>query len=154
MSANVCEGYEIYFSCIHGQNYGHIARWDGAYNDWHNIADWTGHVHDGDVIMARVDGSTIKGYVNDIEVLSVVDATFSGGHPGIGFYVNGYTLSDVAFTEYTAWGKGYSASISLSESTSISLSPSTPSQSLSASPSTPSQSISLSISQSPSTPSR
>lgn len=46
----------------------------------------------GDVLRIEADGTTIKGYIEGSEVLSVTDSNHSGGVPGIGLRTSGATI--------------------------------------------------------------
>ena len=42
-------------------------------------------VKDGDIIEASIVGNVITGYLNGVEMISVVDDNIKSGRPGIGF---------------------------------------------------------------------
>jgi hypothetical protein len=56
--------------------------------DWTSLQRHTGEqygVQDGDVIEASIEGDTIKGFINGVEVITVEDSVLRAGAPGIGF---------------------------------------------------------------------
>jgi hypothetical protein len=58
-------------------------------------------VKDGDVVEATIVGNVIKGYINGVEVLSVIDDKFDTGSPGIGFNFGvGDTNVDHGFSSF------------------------------------------------------
>lgn len=93
VTAHSSTGYEVYWSAQSNDPYCTIARWNGAINDYVNIATTSTSVQivTGDIVRATIVGTTIKAYINGVEKLSYDtsgDATkFSTGKPGIGFFI-------------------------------------------------------------------
>lgn len=89
MSERHCTGYEVFFRCLKtNAGYAEIARWNGGVGDFTSLKKLSGAeygVQDGDIIEASVVGSRIAGFINGREVISVTDAMFTSGSPGIGF---------------------------------------------------------------------
>ena len=54
----------------------------------------TNGLSDGDVVKITANGTTIKVYVNDVEKLSVTDATYSSGRTGMGVFPNGDAFAE------------------------------------------------------------
>jgi len=110
ITAHSITGYEFNFRCIaDGSQYAQIVRWNGALNDFTYVDSRTGPgLHDGDVVMATAVGSTLTTYINGTAIFSATDSTFATGHPGVGFYNQGGTLSqnaDYGFEDFTATGE-------------------------------------------------
>src|SRR6202030_849078 len=66
-------------------------------------------VKDGDVVKATMIGNVITAYINDVQVLQVMDDTYAAGNPGMGFFIGNVLGTDGAgrdgdygFTSYTA----------------------------------------------------
>jgi hypothetical protein len=100
-----CTGYEVFWRCLRTDaGYAEIARWNGGVGDFTSLIKHIGPeygVADGDVVEATIQGNTIRGFVNGIEVISAVDDTFQSGSPGIGFNFGvGDTNIDHGFTSF------------------------------------------------------
>jgi hypothetical protein len=101
-------GYEVFWGCRTGSTaFAWVVRWNGKKGDFTVLQRRTGSdygVVTGDKIKAIVIGDRIKGYINDVEVLMVVDSTpITSGNPGIGFNANvGTTNVDFGFQDFTA----------------------------------------------------
>jgi len=100
-----CTGYEVFWRCLKTKDaYVQVVRWNGKVGDWTSLAKRSGRqfgVKDGDIVAARVIGNVINGYINGVEVISVMDDTYAAGSPGMGFnYGVGTTNVDFGFTEY------------------------------------------------------
>ncbi len=97
-------GYEITLNTNPSQNYIQVNRWTGgpggSGSSYVQIASTGGTVVNGDVVKATIIGSTIRVYVNGTQVLTVTDATYTTGRPGVGFFYwdQGLHLSS------SAWG--------------------------------------------------
>jgi hypothetical protein len=83
-----------------------VVRWNGPFGDFTPLpgAGSIGRLlKTGDVVRARIAGSTITCDVNDVQVVKVTDATWSNGQPGIGFFkrLEGAN-SDLAFSSFSA----------------------------------------------------
>lgn len=101
-SPHVARGYEV---MLNSGGEVQIIRWNGAIGDFTPIGT-TGvypGLKDGDLFSATVVGPVIRGYVNGAKIAEAVDSTYSGGHPGIGFFkrVLGAN-SDFGFKSFTA----------------------------------------------------
>jgi hypothetical protein len=98
-------GYEC--NLAYDGSYMHVIRWNGALGDFDFLTTTSvpGGLRDGDSFRATAIGSSITLYVNDIERVSVADATFATGDPGIGFWrgLGGCgTFGDFGFTSFSA----------------------------------------------------
>lgn len=108
ISAHDSHGYEILFSARGDDHaYVQIVRWNGAIGSYDYVAATGGSqcaIHTGDIVKAEIVGTTIRAFINGTKILEGTDDTFSGGSPGIGFYLEGaYGLNaDYGFTSYTA----------------------------------------------------
>jgi hypothetical protein len=110
VAAHVVTGYEVTLNVQPTQNYIQVNRWNGlsggSSSNYTQIANTTGVVHNGDLVRATMVGSTIRVYVNGTQVLTVTDATYATGNPGMGFFDfdNGGHAdpSLYGFTRYTA----------------------------------------------------
>ena len=58
----------------------------------------------GDVVKASMIGNVITAHINGVQVLKATDNTYTGGNPGIGFYLEGASdvNGDFGFTSFTA----------------------------------------------------
>ena len=102
LSPHINSGYEVLFRCFNGGGwYGDIVRWNGPLNDFTALLHvTTGNLVDNDVIKATIVGAVIKGFINDVEVMSwdttsdtaptsgAGPARYRSGLPGIGFFQN------------------------------------------------------------------
>jgi hypothetical protein len=62
-------------------------------------------LHDGDVVKATIIGNTITAYINGVQIIQVTDSTYPNGSPGMGFYIQGRSVSresDYGFTSFAA----------------------------------------------------
>jgi hypothetical protein len=113
-------GYEFNFSCrSDGSQYVQIVRWNGALGDFTLLDARTGPgLHDGDVVMATISGSTLTTYINNQPIFSVTDTTYTSGSPGIGFYLQGAggLNSDYGFTSFSASDGSAAAPVVASDS--------------------------------------
>jgi hypothetical protein len=105
MRPNWCSGYEIFFRCLKTETgYAEIVRWNGKVGDWTSLQRHQGAefgVEDGDLIEATIEGNVIRGFINGVEVISVVDDAIESGAPGIGFNFGvGDTAADHGFTHF------------------------------------------------------
>ena len=105
--ANSNTGYEIFWrNCDDNSTYVCVVRWNGDLGDWTQLKKNSGKkyaISNGDVVKATIVGATITGYVNDVQVIQVIDSTFKRGKPGIGFYLQGAgNNDDFGFTDFTA----------------------------------------------------
>ncbi len=89
LSPHQCTGYELLWRCLKSENaYAEIVRWNGKPGDFTVLRRVVGRhvgVTDGDVVEARIDGTTLTGHVNGTEVISATDDVYEHGSPGIGF---------------------------------------------------------------------
>ena len=99
-------GYEINFQASSASNaYVQIVRWNGPLGNFTYVTDRNGPgLHDGDVIKATIQGSTITVYLNGTQILQGTDSTYATGAPGMGFFLQGATglTADYGFTSFTA----------------------------------------------------
>jgi hypothetical protein len=102
-TADIARGYECQFNHAGGVQ---VVRWNGPFGDFTPLPG-SGSIgrtlKTGDVVRARIVGSTITCYVNDVQVARVADSTWSAGQPGIGFFkrLEGAN-TDLAFSRFTA----------------------------------------------------
>jgi hypothetical protein len=89
MRPSFCSGYEVFFRCLKTEAaYAEIVRWNGTVGDWTSLQRHVGvqyGVEDGDEISASIVGDVIKGFINGVEMITVVDDALTSGAPGIGF---------------------------------------------------------------------
>jgi len=119
-------GYEINFRCTaDGSQYVQIVRWNGNLGDF-TLLDSVGGpgLRHGDVVKATIVGSRITAYINGSEIVHVTDSTFTGGSPGIGFYLADY-LNEVATVRNGDFG--FTSFTASDGSTADTIAPSTPS---------------------------
>ena len=92
ITAHSSTGYEILFRAFHPGGYATIVRWNGGLGNFSYLnqkanSNYKG-IQTGDVVKATIDGSgLIIGYVNGVEVIRATDTTYTGGNPGIGFWL-------------------------------------------------------------------
>jgi hypothetical protein len=102
-------GYEVLYqmkspATTDGTSYISVVRWNGPPGDWTTIYMRTGYdLRDGDRIRARIVGSTISVYLNDVLQDTVVDGTYATGSPGMGFYISPFNVSS-CFATPSAFG--------------------------------------------------
>ena len=89
MKPKSCNGYEVFFRVLDtDEGYAEIVRWNGPVGGWTSLKKLIGRkfgVKDGDIIEASIVGNVITGYLNGVEMISVVDDNIKSGAPGIGF---------------------------------------------------------------------
>ena len=100
-----CTGYEVFWRCLKTEaGYAEIVRWNGPIGDFTSLQKLSGPqygVENGDLVEAVVTGTSIKGFVNGVEVISATDDVFDAGNPGIGFNFGvGDTNVDHGFTYF------------------------------------------------------
>ena len=101
-------GYEVMFSCSKSQSaYCSIARWDGILGAFMMLKELKGSqygVADGDVVKASIVGKVITVYINGVQIGQTSDYLFTGGNPGIGYYLEGTTgvNNTCGFSSFTA----------------------------------------------------
>jgi hypothetical protein len=108
ITAHSSTGYE--FNCsVSPTPYMEIVAWPGpkggSLQDYTYVARRTDiGCQNGDVIGASAVGSTLTLFKNRVAVLSGTDTTFSGGAPGIGFFVTNQTgiNANYGFSDFTA----------------------------------------------------
>jgi hypothetical protein len=110
ITAHNCTGYEVLFRAYHPGGYATIVRWNGALGKFTYLSQkpngkYNG-IQTGDVVKATIDGNgLIIGYVNGVEVIRAIDTTYTGGNPGIGFWLEGKqgvgTNGDYGFSALT-----------------------------------------------------
>jgi hypothetical protein len=103
-TADIARGYECQFNHVGGVQ---VVRWNGPFGDFTPLQGSQGSIgrklQTGDVVRARIVGSTITCYVNDVQISRVTDQTWSSGQPGIGFFkrLDGAN-ADLAFSSFSA----------------------------------------------------
>jgi chitodextrinase len=106
ITAHKLTGYEINFQASSASNaYVQIVRWNGPLGNFTYVADRNGPgLHDGDVVKAMIQGSTITVYLNGTQILQGTDSTYASGAPGMGFFLQGATglNADYGFTTFMA----------------------------------------------------
>jgi hypothetical protein len=108
LSAHSATGYEINFRCSKTSHaYAQIVKWNGPPANFSFLITGTGSqygVANGDVVKATIVDNLITAYINGVQVLQTSDSTYSGGAPGVGFYLSGSTgiNSNFGFTNFTA----------------------------------------------------
>ena len=89
IAAHNNRGYEITWKVSQtNQAYLIIVRWQGALGDFAYLANLSGSqygVTNGDVVSAKIVGSTITAYKNGILQATVSDPSWTSGAPGMGF---------------------------------------------------------------------
>ncbi len=102
-------GYEFTCSVTPASTYMGIVRWPGAIGtSLDSFVTVAGRndmgCADGDVLAATAVGSTLTFYKNGTPVLSGTDTTYTGGAPGIGFFLAYQTgiISNWGFTNFAA----------------------------------------------------
>ena len=105
ITANSITGYEILFGVGAGKPYIQIVKWNGPFGNFTALDARPGPgVHSGDIVMAKISGTTITAYVNGVSIFSVNDGTYSSGAPGVGFYQqNGVVGDDSNFGFSSFW---------------------------------------------------
>jgi hypothetical protein len=112
LSAHVCNGYEISFKASKTSSaYLIIVRWNGAVGDFTYLQQYNGSqygVSDGDSVKASIVGNVITAYINNVQVGTATDDTYTTGSPGMGFNLETGdaacigTNGDYGFTKYSA----------------------------------------------------
>jgi hypothetical protein len=111
ITAHSSTGYEVLFRAYHPGGYATIVRWNGALGKFTYLNQKPNEkyngIQTGDVVKATIDGNgLIIGYVNGVEVIRAIDTTYTGGNPGIGFWLEGRqgagTNADYGFSALTA----------------------------------------------------
>jgi hypothetical protein len=103
-TAEIARGYECQFNHAGGVQ---VVRWNGPFGDFTALPGSQGSIErklqTGDVVRARIVGSTITCYINDVQVARVTDQMWSNGQPGIGFFkrLDGAN-DDLAFSSFAA----------------------------------------------------
>jgi hypothetical protein len=111
ITANIANGYEFNFRLTHdGSQYAQIVRWNGALNSFTSLALVSGPgISNGDIVCATANGSTLSSSINGVPVVSATDSTFTGGSPGMGFWMqfgSSSQLTDYGFTQFSANDNG------------------------------------------------
>ena len=106
--AHQATGYEIDFRCSkRAKAYSEIVRWDGPLGRFTYLKRGEGSrygVKNGDVVKATIVGDVITVYVNGVQTLKVTDHAYTGGSPGMGFYIQEASSGndDYGFTSFEA----------------------------------------------------
>jgi hypothetical protein len=123
--AHSITGYEINCSVIPGNPYMQIVRWNGPLGSFTELNGTSTGCTTGDVLMATISGSTITAYKNGNAVMTATDSTYTGGSPGMGFYIqNPNGSASAADSDFGA--TAFSATDSLSSGSSSSSTSVTP----------------------------
>jgi hypothetical protein len=84
-----------------------LIRWNGGLGAF-TVLSWTGSgaggVANGDVFKAQMIGTTITVFKNTVQIMTVSDATFATGNPGIGSFMrgNGNVLASMGWQSIVA----------------------------------------------------
>lgn len=105
ITAHVARGYECLANARGG---GTIVRWNGAVGDFTELTP-TGPgpsaLVNGDILRATITGTTITLKVNTVTVLTVTDATWATGNPGMGTFFRGdatFSITSCGWSSLTA----------------------------------------------------
>jgi hypothetical protein len=104
IAAHNIRGYEILVPF--GGNGGQIVRWNGALGDFTPLSvsgSGFSTVADGDIVIAKIVGSTITAYHNGVAALSATDGTWSSGNPGMGFFIRPGTGANPSSWCISSW---------------------------------------------------
>jgi hypothetical protein len=109
ISAHLARGYEILLPAPNGGVF-QVMCWDGPTGSFHEITGRGGGgglprtLRDGDVVTAKMVGSTISVYLNGTLFNTTVDSTYSSGMPGMGFFMRpgGADMSSFCLTSWSA----------------------------------------------------
>jgi hypothetical protein len=85
-TAGTAYGYECGIGTYGGP---FIVRWNGPNGNFLEITSYSynpGQLSDGDILRAKVTGSLIQFYRNDVLIADATDTTYSSGEPGIGLF--------------------------------------------------------------------
>lgn len=105
ISAHSITGYEINCSVKPGNPYMQIVRWNGVLGSFTMLNGTGVGCVNGDVLKGANVGGVITAYKNGVAMFSVTDSTYTGGAPGMGFYIQGgssSTNSDFGFSSFSA----------------------------------------------------
>lgn len=111
VTAHGSTGYEAdYRVTADGSQYIVIVRWNGPLNDFTYLTPSPcttcgPGLRDGDTIKFTNMNGLLTLYINNVAYLSATDHTFTGGAPGIGFWMRGGTteqLADYGLTSFSA----------------------------------------------------
>ena len=120
VTAHSITGYEINFSANRNNNYCTIVRWNGPLATGEgqgftslNYNGQCGGIKTGDVVSARIVGSTITAWINGTQVIQATDSTYTNGTPGVGFYLQNLSQAGdptrYGFSQFSASTVGTSA---------------------------------------------
>jgi hypothetical protein len=109
ISAHLARGYEILFPSPGGGVF-QVMVWEGAMGAFHEITGKGGGgtlpraLRDGDVVSAKIVGSTITVALNGTVFNTTVDSTYTSGNPGMGFFMRpgAGDISNFCLTSWTA----------------------------------------------------
>lgn len=105
ITANSITGYEINCSVVSGNPYVQIVRWNGGLGNFTQLSSSSSTgCTTGSVLKATNVNGVITAYVGGNPVTTATDTTYTGGSPGMGFYIE--TLNGTA----TAANAGFGAS--------------------------------------------
>ena len=94
IAANSITGYEVNCSVVSGNPYVQIVRWDGGLGNFTQLNGSSSMgCTTGSVLKATNVNGLITAYVNGNPVTTATDTTYTGGSPGMGFYVETLTGS-------------------------------------------------------------
>jgi hypothetical protein len=104
ITSNNVRGYEVLLNSDGGSD---LIRWNGGLGAF-TVLSWTGSgaggVANGDVFKAQMIGTTITVFKNTVQIMTVSDATFATGNPGIGSFMrgNGNVLASMGWQSIVA----------------------------------------------------
>lgn len=109
ISAHLARGYEILLPAPGGGVF-QVMVWDGPMGSFHEITGRGGGgslpraLRDGDIVSAKIVGSTISVYLNGTLFNTTVDSTYSSGNPGMGFFMRpgAGDIGNFCLTSWTA----------------------------------------------------
>ena len=102
ITANSITGYEVNCSVVSGNPYVQIVRWDGGVGNFSQLNSSAVGCVTGDVLKATNVNGVITAYKNGVAVTTATDSTYTGGSPGMGFYIQ--TLTGTASAANAGFG--------------------------------------------------
>lgn len=88
ISGHNITGYEFNCSVQQGNNYMTIVRWNGALGSFTTLgSNFNQYCKSGDVLQATSNNGNLKFYKNGQLIVSAADTFYSGGAPGMGFFI-------------------------------------------------------------------
>lgn len=118
ISANSATGYEVSIGMDNEDAgvsvYAFVTKWNGAEGSFTTLLDPSFGVGsytntpsfptNGGAWRAEIVGTTIKAYLNGVQILQVTDSSFSSGQPGLGFWPvdTGVVIGDFGWRNWQA----------------------------------------------------